>query len=108
MVADGQALLDQVPVQGGEVEVGGGIGGDRDLVVAMVGAHRSELRATRPRPQQPGAFCALLGPAALWAGQADVDLAVRGGERPADLVEPAEGGEELVPKGGVGLLGGVG
>ena len=37
-----------------------------------------------------------------------MDLAVRGGQRPADGLQVTEGRQELVPEHGVGLLGGAG
>jgi hypothetical protein len=103
------AFLDEVPVEGGQVEVGLVVlGVDVRLVVAVVEADGGERGAVLVQVRQLGAVGALFGPPAVRAWHPDVDHAVRGRHPPADVFQAFEGAEELRPECGCGLLVGVG
>ena len=73
------ALLDQIVVEGGEVEIWIGIlGVDVDLVAAVVEADRGEHGAVLVAAGEPGAIAAFLGPAAVGTGQPDAADTMRG------------------------------
>jgi len=107
-VAAERAFFDQVAIEGGQVEVGLVVlGVDVRLVGAVVEADRGEGGAVLVEMGEFGAVGAFFRPAAVRAGDADVDDTVGGRHPPAEVLQAFQGAQELGPEAGGGLLVGV-
>lgn len=108
-VAAERAFLDQVAIEGGQVEVRLVVFGiDVAFVRAVVKAGGGERGAVLIESDQFGPVSTFLCPAAVGTGKANVDCAVRGRHPPANVLQPLQGAQELGTEPRCRLLVGVG